>query len=195
VTPRLTEERKRLAEDHLWILGYWFRRYRSHYPARVPRDELIAEAMHRLTLAAANYDPGTGIPFVPYALKCIYRGTHKYVDLYWRPTRNRSAVAGYAVREVTFAQFPADGDGDWGDRHLAIGREPSPDAGDDADEVRHLLRWLGPRELRVLELRYGLDGGGERTLQEIGDEMGVSRERANQLTRRAVEAVRRRATA
>jgi RNA polymerase primary sigma factor len=44
----------------------------------------------------------------------------------------------------------------------------------------------------VLEMRFGLDGGGERTLQEVGDEMGFSRERARQLEVRALEQIRRR---
>jgi RNA polymerase primary sigma factor len=48
-------------------------------------------------------------------------------------------------------------------------------------QVNEALQALTPRERRLLELRYGLDGGPYRTLEEIGHEFGVSRERVRQM--------------
>lgn len=48
-------------------------------------------------------------------------------------------------------------------------------------QVADALQELTPRERRLLELRYGLDGGHYRTLEEIGREFGVSRERVRQM--------------
>ncbi|MBI2322005.1 MAG: sigma-70 family RNA polymerase sigma factor [Chloroflexi bacterium] len=48
-------------------------------------------------------------------------------------------------------------------------------------QVAAALQELTPRERRLLELRYGLDGGPYRTLEEIGHEFGVSRERVRQM--------------
>jgi RNA polymerase primary sigma factor len=55
-----------------------------------------------------------------------------------------------------------------------------------AEQLRVLLAELGDRERRVLELRFGLDGGGPRTLEEVGKEFGITRERARQIERDAL---------
>ena len=54
--------------------------------------------------------------------------------------------------------------------------------------LEYLLQELGPRQARVLDLRYGLKDGKRRTLEEIGLEFEVSRERVRQIQ---VKALRR----
>jgi len=49
---------------------------------------------------------------------------------------------------------------------------------------------LPERERQILTWRFGLDGGREHTLQEIGDKLGLSRERARQLEARALARLR-----
>lgn len=51
------------------------------------------------------------------------------------------------------------------------------------DEV---LDTLSPREKRVLQLRFGLDDGKQRTLEEVGREFGVTRERIRQIEAKAI---------
>jgi RNA polymerase primary sigma factor len=60
-----------------------------------------------------------------------------------------------------------------------------------AERMQQLVGELDEKERRVLSLRYGLDGEDPRTLQEIGDLMGVSRERVRQIESRAKEKLRR----
>ena len=43
---------------------------------------------------------------------------------------------------------------------------------------------------RVLVLRFGLDGEGTRTLEDIGSELGVTRERVRQIQAEALEKLR-----
>lgn len=50
-----------------------------------------------------------------------------------------------------------------------------------ADMVRQGLSALPERQRRVLELRFGLGGGQPRTLEEVGQMLGISRERAQHL--------------
>ena len=45
----------------------------------------------------------------------------------------------------------------------------------------HVLHELGEREKKVIELRYGLTDGRARTLEEVGQEFGVTRERIRQI--------------
>ena len=51
------------------------------------------------------------------------------------------------------------------------------------DEV---LYSLSPREKRVLQLRFGLEDGKQRTLEEVGREFGVTRERIRQIEAKAI---------
>jgi RNA polymerase primary sigma factor len=57
-------------------------------------------------------------------------------------------------------------------------------------EVRDLLAALDPRERKVIELRFGLYDGQVRTLEEVGQALGVTRERIRQLESRAIERLR-----
>jgi RNA polymerase primary sigma factor len=52
------------------------------------------------------------------------------------------------------------------------------------------LRALSPRDGQVLTWRYGLDGGDQRTLDEIGRELNISKERVRQIEERAVRKLR-----
>jgi RNA polymerase primary sigma factor len=52
------------------------------------------------------------------------------------------------------------------------------------------LDCLSQRERHILELRYGLSDGRSRTLQEIGNVFGVTRERIRQIERRALRKLR-----
>jgi RNA polymerase primary sigma factor len=54
---------------------------------------------------------------------------------------------------------------------------------------------LAPKERDVMALRFGLRGEEPKTLQEVGDRLGISRERARQLEFRAKEKIRRGAKA
>ncbi len=56
--------------------------------------------------------------------------------------------------------------------------------------ARESLDVLDERERRILVWRFGLDGGAEHTLQEIGEKLGLSRERARQLEARALSKIR-----
>ncbi|MEO7986847.1 MAG: sigma-70 family RNA polymerase sigma factor, partial [Gemmatimonadales bacterium] len=59
-----------------------------------------------------------------------------------------------------------------------------------AEEIEQALRTLPPRDAKVLRLYFGLDGGREHTLEEIGGMLGVTRERVRQLRDRALKRLR-----
>jgi RNA polymerase primary sigma factor len=56
-----------------------------------------------------------------------------------------------------------------------------------SEEIELALATLPPRDSRVLRLYFGLDGGREHTLEEIGQMLGVTRERVRQLRDRALK--------
>ena len=54
------------------------------------------------------------------------------------------------------------------------------------EQVGAVLRSLSDRERRVLQLRFGLEDGRSRTLEEVGRELNVTRERIRQIEARAL---------
>jgi RNA polymerase primary sigma factor len=58
------------------------------------------------------------------------------------------------------------------------------------EQMRDLLDSLSPRERGVLELRFGLDDGQARTLEEVGRIVGVTRERVRQIEAKALRKLR-----
>ena len=59
-----------------------------------------------------------------------------------------------------------------------------------ANELVQALSQLNPRMQRVLTLRYGLDGELPQTLEEVGGQLGITRERVRQLETRALRELR-----
>jgi RNA polymerase primary sigma factor len=57
-------------------------------------------------------------------------------------------------------------------------------------ELAGALEQLNPRMRRVLSLRFGLDGESPQTLEEVGGELGITRERVRQLETRALRELR-----
>jgi RNA polymerase nonessential primary-like sigma factor len=57
-------------------------------------------------------------------------------------------------------------------------------------DVRHVLSTLEERERDVVVLRFGLDGGQPRTLEQIGKQFGLSRERVRQIERETMAKLR-----
>ena len=58
------------------------------------------------------------------------------------------------------------------------------------DQLRAILEDLSPREQRILKMRFGLDDGITHTLEEVGKEFGVTRERIRQIEAKSFEKIR-----
>jgi RNA polymerase primary sigma factor len=60
----------------------------------------------------------------------------------------------------------------------------------DTEMVQEVLATLLPRESRILAMRFGLDDGRPKTLEEIGGKLGVTRERIRQIQEEALQKMR-----
>ena len=88
--------------------------------------------------------------------------------------------------------------GEEDDSHLGdfIQDEDSPAPQDAAsytllrEQLEEVMKTLTPREAKVLRLRFGLDDGKARTLEEVGKEFNVTRERIRQIEAKALRKLR-----
>jgi len=106
------------------------------------------------------------------------------------------------VREIAkVAQLPISLEspiGEEEDSHLGDFIEdrnalPPPDAASRQllkEQIDDVLSTLTPREQRVLQLRFGLEDGRSRTLEEVGREFNVTRERIRQIEAKALRKLR-----
>jgi RNA polymerase primary sigma factor len=106
------------------------------------------------------------------------------------------------VREIVKAsQLPVslespvgeDGNAQLGDFIEDQNSIPPPDAASNSmlkEKVSEVLSELTPREQRVLVLRFGLEDGHSRTLEEVGHEFKVTRERIRQIEAKALRKLR-----
>jgi RNA polymerase primary sigma factor len=58
------------------------------------------------------------------------------------------------------------------------------------DQLNEVLATLTDREQEVLRLRFGLDDGRQRTLEEVGQQFNVTRERIRQIEAKALRKLR-----
>ena len=58
------------------------------------------------------------------------------------------------------------------------------------EQVEDVLETLSEREARVLQLRFGLEDGRNRTLEEVGHDFGVTRERIRRIEAKALRKLR-----
>lgn len=68
--------------------------------------------------------------------------------------------------------------------------EDSTEASLMSDDIRGVLSMLTPREREVLVLRFGLNDGKQRTLEQVGKLVGITRERTRQIELKALRALR-----
>ncbi len=110
------------------------------------------------------------------------------------PARKVEELIPYLADPVSLSEHLTDGDTELGEMvedHTA----PPPDQVVFASmlpaQVAEMLSTLEPREQEVLCLRYGLDRGKPRTLEEVGERFGLTREGVRQVELKAISKLRR----
>jgi len=152
----------------------------------MPLIDLIGEGNVGLLTAARKFDPDQGVKFISYAVWWIRQAILSSLARQGRTVRvplNRTADLSRIIKASEILR-------------QKMRREPTPDTEEEAmnrflnDEIEAALSTLPPRDAKVLRLYFGLEGGREHTLEEIGSLLGVTRERVRQLRDRALKRLR-----
>jgi len=110
------------------------------------------------------------------------------------PTQKAEEMLRVARRPLSL-EMPTDdeGDSELGD-FIEDEESTTPDEEVTSSMLRELLQYvlqdLPPREVRILQMRYGLVDGETYTLEEVGKKLGVTRERVRQIEAQALSRLR-----
>ncbi|MCS6850056.1 MAG: RNA polymerase sigma factor RpoD/SigA [Gemmataceae bacterium] len=117
--------------------------------------------------------------------------THEEIARALGVPKKKLAIIKKAIRVYNAAPQSEQNDSGWSiEEMLMDGRAKTPDTElvetDDLKHVLELIAKMDPREATVLRMRFGLDDEEPKTLKEIGERLGLTRERVRQIESEAL---------
>jgi RNA polymerase sporulation-specific sigma factor len=171
-----------LIERNLRLVVYIARKFEN---TGVPVEDLVSIGTIGLIKAVNTFDPSKKIKLATYASRCI----ENEILMYLR--RNNKTKA-----EVSFDE-PLNTDWDGNELLLSdvLGQESDVVKSIEEEVDRALLAGalgrLNGREQKIMELRFGLRDGKEKTQKEVADVMGISQSYISRLEKRILKKLRR----
>ncbi len=172
------EAKDMLIRHNLRLVAHIVKKY---YASRADQDDLISIGTIGLIKAVNSYQPDKKIKLATYAARCI----ENEILMYFRALRRQGA-------EISLSD-PIDSDKEGNPLSLLDILSCEDHVLEDlelSDQQRLLRRFmdesLTSRERRVLELRYGLSGGGPMPQREVADACGISRSYISRIEKKAL---------
>ena len=176
--------RDALITHNLRLVVYLAKKYES---SGVPTEDLISIGTIGLIKAVNTYSPDRCIKLATYASRCI----GNEILMYLRKSSNR--------RQEASIDEPLNVDGDGNELLLSdiLGSDEnqiSQRLEQDAERavLRRAVAALSPRERQIMELRFGLADGVERTQKEAADALGISQSYISRLEKRIIHTLKAR---
>lgn len=175
--------RHELIERNLRLVVYIARKFEN---TGIGIEDLVSIGSIGLIKAVNTFDPGKRIKLATYASKCIENEILMYLR---RNNRIRSEIS-----------FDEPLNVDWDGNELLLSDVLGTD-GDiiyrnieeevDRELLRRAMTKLTGRERRIMELRFGLRDGLERTQKEVADLLGISQSYISRLEKRIIKRLRK----
>ena len=175
--------RDELITHNLRLVVYLAKKYES---SGVPQEDMISIGTIGLIKAVNTFTPERNIKLATYASRCI----GNEILMYLRKSSNR--------RQEASIDEPLNIDGDGNELLLSdvlgsdenqVGLRLEQDA--ERATLRRSVERLNPRERQIMELRFGLVDGVERTQKEAADAIGISQSYISRLEKRIIRDLRR----
>ncbi|MEY4394613.1 MAG: sigma-70 family RNA polymerase sigma factor [Gemmataceae bacterium] len=118
--------------------------------------------------------------------------THEEIAKVLELPKKKLNIIKKAIKVYQSSPQPEQSENGWSlDEMIMDSNTKSPDTemleADDLTQVKDLLTKMDPREATVLKMRFGLDDEEPKTLKEIGESLGLTRERVRQIESEALE--------
>ena len=174
--------RDALITHNLRLVVYLAKKYES---SGVPAEDMISIGTIGLIKAVNTFTPERSIKLATYASRCI----GNEILMYLRKTSNR--------RQETSIDEPLNVDGDGNELLLSdiLGSDENMvsqqlEQASERAVLRRAVKRLSPRERQIMELRFGLADGIERTQKEAADALGISQSYISRLEKRIIQTLR-----
>ena len=175
--------RDELITHNLRLVVYLAKKYES---SGVPSEDMISIGTIGSIKAVNTFTPKRNIRLATYASRCI----GNEILMYLRKSSNR--------RQEASIDEPLNIDGDGNELLLSdvlssdenqVGQRLEQDA--ERATLRRSVERLTPRERQIMELRFGLVDGVERTQKEAADAIGISQSYISRLEKRIIRDLRK----
>ena len=173
-----------LITHNLRLVVYLAKKYES---SGVPAEDMISIGTIGLIKAVNTFTPERSIKLATYASRCI----GNEILMYLRKSSNR--------RQEASIDEPLNVDGDGNELLLSdilgsdenmVGQQLEQDA--ERAVLRSAVAALSARERQIMELRFGLTDGVERTQKEAADALGISQSYISRLEKRIIRTLKAR---
>jgi RNA polymerase sigma factor (sigma-70 family) len=156
-------------------------------------EDLIAFANIGLFEAVDRFDTSKNVKFITFAVWYIRAELQKALNDLSRTVRipsHRTATEEYSTKSISTPVGDDENKETYADRYLQADEvRSSRDREDLKFDIDRALAQLKPKQEEALRRNYGLGFEYAQSMEQIGEEMGITNERARQLVRQAEEAL------
>ena len=171
--------RNRLIEHNLRLVVFIARKFEN---TGVQAEDLISIGTIGLIKAVNTFDPEKKIKLATYASRCIENEILMYLrrscKLKLEVSLDEPLNVDWDGNELLLSDI-------LGSDEDAVSRDIERD--EDERELRAAVDSLSERERVIISLRFGLDGGPERTQKEVADMLGISQSYISRLEKKIIE--------
>ncbi len=177
------EVKNKLIEHNLRLVVYIARRFEN---TGVDLDDLVSVGTIGLIKAVGSFSPEKNIKLATYASRCI----ENEILMHLRKT----------VKIKSEVSFDEPINSDWEGNELILSDVMGTDGdvvykkienGVESELLLKALKNLSNREREIMELRYGIGGGEEKTQREVADLMGISQSYISRLEKKIISRLKK----